>query len=76
MPHVNVQITREPRATPEQEAQVIRRITDVHVVVFEKDAETTFFVTEETYVENSGIGGESVSTRRAERMKRKSRSPA
>ncbi len=64
MPYVSVQITREPRATAEQKAQVIAGVTDVLVRVLGKNPATTFVVIEEIEEENWGIGGEPVKERR------------
>lgn len=63
MPYVNVKITRES-ATPEQKAEVIRRMTQVLVEVLGKNPETTVVVIEEVDTDNWGIGGETVTERR------------
>lgn len=66
MPYVNVKITREG-ATPEQKAEVIRRMTQVLVDVLGKNPETTVVVIEEVDTDNWGIGGVSVTERRRKR---------
>jgi len=63
MPYVNVKITREG-ATPEQKAEVIRRMTQVLVDVLGKNPETTVVVIEEVDTDNWGIGGTTVTERR------------
>ena len=63
MPYVNVKITREG-ATPEQKAEVIRRMTQVLVDVLGKNPETTVVVIEEVDTDNWGIAGVSVTERR------------
>ena len=62
MPYVNVKITREG-ATPEQKAEVIRRMTQVLVDVLGKNPETTVVVIEEVDTDNWGIAGVSVTER-------------
>lgn len=66
MPYVNVKITREG-ATPQQKAEVIRRMTHVLAEVLGKNPETTVVVIEEVETDNWGIGGETVTRRRRER---------
>ncbi len=63
MPYVNVKITREG-ATPEQKAEVIRRMTQALVDVLGKNPQTTVVVIEEVDTDNWGIGGVSVTQRR------------
>lgn len=68
MPYVNIKITREG-ATTAQKAELIKRVTELLVKVLGKDpAATTVVVIEEIKTDNWGIGGESVTARRA-RMK-------
>lgn len=64
MPYVNIKITREG-ATPEQKAALIKGVTQVLVDVLNKNPQTTFVVIDEVDTDNWGIGGESVTTRRA-----------
>lgn len=63
MPYVNVKITREG-ATPEQKAELIRRMTQVLVDVLGKNPATTVIVIDEVDTDNWGIGGISVTERR------------
>ncbi len=63
MPYVSVRITREG-ATPEQKAEVIRRMTQVLVDVLNKNPETTVVVIDEVDPDNWGIGGATVTERR------------
>ena len=65
MPYVNIKITREPKATREQKAEVIRRVTDAIVDVLQKDPETTFVVIEEVETDAWGVAGESTLVRRS-----------
>ena len=63
MPYVSVRITKEG-ATPEQKAEVIRRMTQVLVEVLKKNPETTVVVIDEVETDNWGIGGATVTERR------------
>jgi 4-oxalocrotonate tautomerase len=65
MPYASIQITREPRATSDQKAELIRRVTEAIVETLGKDPETTFVVIEEIDTDAWGVGGEPVSVRRA-----------
>ncbi len=64
MPYLHIQITREG-VTTEQKAQLIRDSTDMMVRVLNKDPATTFVVIEEVDTDNWGVGGQSVTVRRA-----------
>ena len=64
MPYVNVKITREG-ATAEQKAALIAGVTQVLVDVLGKNPATTVVVIDEVDTDNWGIGGESVTVRRA-----------
>lgn len=72
MPYVNIKITSEPKATPEQRERLIGLVTDALVVTLDKDPETTFVVIEEIETGSWGVGGETVATRR-DRASRTSR---
>jgi 4-oxalocrotonate tautomerase len=63
MPYVSVRITKDG-ATPEQKAEVIRRVTQVLVEVLKKNPETTVVVIDEVEADNWGIGGATVTERR------------
>jgi len=64
MPYVNIKITREG-ATPEQKAQLIDGVTVLLRDVLGKNPATTVVVIDEVDTDNWGIGGESVTVRRA-----------
>ncbi|MDR2837822.1 MAG: 4-oxalocrotonate tautomerase family protein [Azonexus sp.] len=64
MPYVNIKITREG-ATPEQKARLIAGATQLLVDVLGKNPNTTVVVIDEVETNNWGIGGESVTVRRA-----------
>ncbi|MDD4732126.1 MAG: 4-oxalocrotonate tautomerase family protein [Desulfovibrio sp.] len=64
MPYVNIKITREG-ATAEQKAELIQGVTDLLARVLNKTPATTVVVIDEVETDNWGIGGESVTVRRA-----------
>ena len=64
MPYVNIRITREG-ATAEQKAALIKGVTDLLVTVLDKNPATTVVVIDEVELDNWGIGGESITQRRA-----------
>jgi 4-oxalocrotonate tautomerase len=64
MPYVNIKITREG-ATSAQKAELIKGVTELLVTVLGKDPATTVVVIEEVETDNWGIGGESITVRRA-----------
>ena len=64
MPFVNIQITREG-ATSDQKAQLIEGVTALLRDVLGKNPATTVVVIDEVDTDNWGIGGESVTVRRA-----------
>ena len=64
MPFVNIKITRDG-ATKEQKATLIKGVTQLLVDVLGKNPVTTVVVIEEVDTDNWGIGGESVTARRA-----------
>lgn len=64
MPYVNIQITREG-ATTTQKAELIRRTTAMLEEVLNKDPATTFVVIQEIDTDDWGVGGETVTVRRA-----------
>jgi 4-oxalocrotonate tautomerase len=65
MPYVKIQITRDG-VSAEQKAELIRGATDLLVRVLNKNPATTFVVIEEVDTDNWGIGGETVTARRAQ----------
>lgn len=64
MPYVNIKITREG-ASAEQKAQLIEGVTQLLVDVLGKNPKTTFVVIEEVETDNWGVGGETITARRA-----------
>ena len=64
MPFVNIKITDE-KVTKEQKEELIKGATDLLVNVLGKNPATTVVVVEEINTDNWGIGGESVTARRA-----------
>ena len=64
MPYVNIKITREG-ATVEQKAELIAGVTELLQTVLNKNPATTVVVIDEVETDNCGIGGESVTVRRA-----------
>ncbi|MEF2144969.1 MAG: 4-oxalocrotonate tautomerase family protein [Desulfovibrionaceae bacterium] len=64
MPFVNIKITREG-ATAEQKARLIQGVTGLLADVLGKNPATTVVVIDEVDTDNWGIGGKSVTLRRA-----------
>lgn len=64
MPYANIRITKTG-VTVEQKAAVIKGVTEVLVKVLGKDPASTFVVIDEVDTDNWGIGGESITVRRA-----------
>jgi len=64
MPYVNIRITREG-ATAEQKARLIKGVTDLLVEVLGKNPATTVVTIDELDTDNWGVGGESITVRRA-----------
>lgn len=64
MPYVNIKITQEG-ATAEAKAKLIEGVTRLLADVLGKNPQTTVVVIEEVPTDNWGIGGESVTVRRA-----------
>ncbi len=64
MPYVNIKITREG-ATAEQKAELIKRATQMLVDVLGKNPATTVVVIDEVETDNWGVGGETITARRA-----------
>ena len=64
MPYVNIKITQEG-ATPEQKGKLIEGATRLLQDVLGKNPATTVVVIEEVDTDNWGIGGETVTVRRA-----------
>ena len=64
MPYVNIKITREG-ASAEQKAELIAGATELLRRVLGKNPQTTVVVIDEVETDNWGIGGETVTVRRA-----------
>lgn len=64
MPYVNIRITREG-ASPEQKARLIAGVTGLLAEVLGKNPATTVVVIDEVGTDDWGIGGETVTARRA-----------
>ena len=64
MPYVNIRITEEG-ATAAQKAELIRGVTQLLVDVLGKNPATTVVVIDEVATDNWGIGGETITVRRA-----------
>jgi len=67
MPYVNIKVTGGSEApSAEQKAELIRGVTELLSRVLNKSPETTVVVIDEIDMDNWGIGGKSVTVRRAE----------
>lgn len=67
MPYVNIKVTGGNEApSTEQKAELIRGVTELLSRVLNKNPETTVVVIDEINMDNWGIGGKSVTVRRAE----------
>lgn len=64
MPFVNIKITKEG-ATKEKKEELIKGVTDLLQKTLGKNPQTTVVIIDEIDTDNWGIGGESVTTRRA-----------
>jgi 4-oxalocrotonate tautomerase len=64
MPFINIKITREG-ATAEQKAKLIEGATNLLRDVLGKNPQTTVVLIEEVDTDNWGVGGESITVRRA-----------
>jgi 4-oxalocrotonate tautomerase len=65
MPYVKIQITRDG-VSAEQKAELIRGATELLVRVLNKNPATMFVVIDEVDTDNWGVGGETVTARRAQ----------
>ena len=67
MPYVNIKVTGGNEAPiAKQKAELIRGVTELLSRVLNKNPETTVVVIDEINMDNWGIGGKSVTVRRAE----------
>jgi 4-oxalocrotonate tautomerase len=65
MPYINIKITREGNVTAEQKHRLIQGATQLLQEVLGKNPATTVVVIDEVDTDNWGIGGETVTQRRA-----------
>ena len=75
MPFVNIKITRDG-ATAQQKQALIAGVTTLLRDTLGKNPQTTVVVIEEVETDNWGIGGESVTVRRAREAASKDVGPA
>ena len=69
MPYVNIKVTGGSEApNAEQKAELIHGVTELLSRVLNKNPETTVVVIDEIDMDNWGIGGKSVTVRRAEAL--------
>ena len=67
MPYANIKLTREQNPiTPEQKAELIKGVTQLLVDVVQRGPSTTVVVIDEVEMDNYGVGGETISQRRAQ----------
>jgi 4-oxalocrotonate tautomerase len=64
MPYVNIRITKEGAST-DQKAELIKGVTQLLKDILGKNPQTTVVVIDEVETDNWGIGGETVTVRRA-----------
>lgn len=70
MPYVNIKVTGGSEApSAEQKAELIRGVTELLARVLNKNPQTTVVVIDEVDMDNWGIGGESITVRRAKSKK-------
>lgn len=66
MPYVNIKVTAGKEApSAEQKSELIAGVTDLLARVLGKNPATTVVIIDEVPMDNWGIGGDSVSVRRA-----------
>ncbi len=70
MPYVNIKVTGGSEApNAEQKAKLIHGVTELLARVLNKNPHTTVVVIDEVDMDNWGIGGESITVRRAKSKK-------
>ena len=70
MPYVNIKVTGGSEApNAEQKAKLIHGVTELLARVLNKNPQTTVVVIDEVDMDNWGIGGESITVRRAKSKK-------
>ena len=72
MPYVNVKVTKDG-VTREQKEEIIHGVTNLLRDILGKNPQTTVVVIDEVETDNWGIGGESVTIRRAREKNRSNR---
>lgn len=66
MPYVNIKVTGGNEApTAQQKAELIKGVTELLAKVLDKNPATTVVVIDEVAQDNWGIGGETITVRRA-----------
>lgn len=66
MPYVNIKVTGGNEApTTQQKAELIKGVTELLAKVLDKNPATTVVVIDEVAQDNWGIGGETITVRRA-----------
>ncbi|MGA3207713.1 MAG: 4-oxalocrotonate tautomerase family protein [Syntrophales bacterium] len=68
MPYVNVKVTKGG-VTKEQKEEIIRGVTNLLRDILGKNPQTTVVVIDEVETDNWGVGGETVTIRRAREKK-------
>jgi 4-oxalocrotonate tautomerase len=68
MPYVNVKVTKDG-VTKEQKEEIVRGVTNLLRDILGKNPQTTVVVIDEVETDNWGIGGETVTIRRAREKK-------
>lgn len=68
MPYVDVKVTKDG-VTKEQKEEIIRGVTNLLRDILGKNPQTTVVVIDEVETDNWGIGGETVTIRRAREKK-------
>jgi 4-oxalocrotonate tautomerase len=73
MPYINVKITKDHAATPEQKEEIIRGMTRVLAETLHMSPASTVVTIDEVPVENWGIGGDPVMVAREKAKARKAK---
>ena len=64
MPYVNIRVTNEGLDS-DKKSKLISGVTNLLKTILDKNPETTVVIIDEVHTDNWGIGGETVSVRRA-----------
>ena len=65
MPFVNIKVSNEGVPTREQKAEIIEGVTELLTRILNKKSSTVVVIIEEVDMDNWGVGGETLSMRRA-----------